>query len=219
MTRFAITLVALLLPGIALAQADPGVVYGNYNSSPPAACTTDGDIHVDLDSGAVFPCTDAATEEFTRVSAWSPLRFWVDSENYLTLGTTDCFNYAESDWTTGGGKTCTSTAGVLESAALFPPGVDVFAARLACAAGGSSVSGTLELDVRWRKGDAPGTQTDSVASLSIPAASFNSTIQSATINSACPYGAQGCMLSVHVKTALSGGSGINLSCDLLHATF
>lgn len=196
-----------------------GVILGSYNNSPPAACVMTGDLHTDIDTGAVFQCTDSATESFRRFSAWSPLRFWVENETAATLTNTKCLLYGEGDFLGNTAVTCTSTSGVLESAVLFPVGAGVFASKLSCAATGSGVTGTLVLDVRFRRGDAPGTQSDSAGTLSIPAANFTSTIQSATINGACPYNANGCMVSLHVKTALGAGTGIDLSCDLLHASY
>lgn len=144
-----------------------------------------------------------------------PLRYWVEDATSGTLATTTCLAYGEGDGgATTGPFTCTTTAGVLESSVLFPALAMPTAQFLSCLATGTGVTGTMILDVRWRRADGGSTQTDSVNSLSIPAASFNSNIISGPIASVCPYPSLGCMMALHVKQSPSAGTGIDISCDL-----
>jgi hypothetical protein len=156
---------------------------------------------------------DVAVEIYPLVQATAAardsLRFWTEDQSAATLITTTCLLFAEGDFTTGAAQVC----GFQDTTATFAPGTPARVDRITCVGTGTSITGALQLDVRWRKGDAPGTQTDSAAFLSIPAASFNGSLVSAPIGSACPYAGSGCMLSVHVRQALSGGTGIDLSCD------
>jgi hypothetical protein len=221
-------LIGFVLLGTALpAGADPQMYQASYGGEPPATCSVTGDVHLDSDSGAYFFCTDAATESFFRIAGWTSRTFWIYDTSYAQLPTTHCLIHGAGNWYTSTPFQCDGSsyanANALETAVYFAPGVEVFAAKLACSVNGASFSAgqTLTLGVRWRKGDSLGTMTDSSGTLVLTPASITpGTVVSADIGSLCPYAANGCLMSVNIEaTTLTAGAGIDVSCEVLHALF